>query len=130
VPRIAPGAAEAIAREATRTGQVVGVRFAEAVDGEEAAAPWTRLPSGGAPKKRITDPLPAEVKAVLAQRLFIEKAGLPSPLLNQLKRLAAFQNPEFLGKTTRRPRPHLVPEKLLGYDRSAEGSGRLLFGDV
>ncbi len=98
VPRIEPGAAEAIAREAARTGQVVGVRSAEAIDDEEAAAPWTRLPSGRTQTKRITDPLPLEVKAVLAQRLFIEKAGLPSPLLNQLKRLAAFQNPEFYKK--------------------------------
>lgn len=32
---------------------------------------------------------------MLAQRLFVEKAGLPSPLLNAIKRLAAFQNPEF-----------------------------------
>lgn len=56
VRRIAPAVAEVIAREATRTGQVVGVRFAEAVDDEEAAAPWTRLPSGRAPTKRITGP--------------------------------------------------------------------------
>jgi superfamily II DNA or RNA helicase len=48
--------------------------------------------------KIVTGPLPPEVKAVLAQRLYIEKAGLPPPLLNQLKRLAAFQNPEFYKK--------------------------------
>ena len=98
VPRLEPAAVEAIAREATRTGQVVGVRFADAIDDEEAAAPWTRLPSGRAQAKSIAGPLPSEVKAVLAQRLFVEKAGLPSPLLNHLKRLAAFQNPEFYKK--------------------------------
>jgi hypothetical protein len=32
---------------------------------------------------------------VLAQRLFVDKSGLPSPLINEIKRLAAFQNPEF-----------------------------------
>lgn len=37
-------------------------------------------------------------EGVLAQRLFIEKTGLPAPLLNELKRLAAFQNPEFYKK--------------------------------
>ena len=42
------------------------------------------------------------VRAVLAQRLFVEKAGLPSPLLNQIKRLAAFQNPEFYKKQSMR----------------------------
>lgn len=43
-------------------------------------------------------PLPPQIKAVLAQRLYGEKAGLPPPLLNQLKRIAAFQNPEFYKK--------------------------------
>jgi len=38
--------------------------------------------------------LPREVHAVISQRLFLERSGLPSPLLNQIKRLAAFQNPE------------------------------------
>ncbi len=45
------------------------------------------------------------MKAVLAQRLFIEKIGLPAPLLNQLKRLAAFQNPEFYKKQRMRCLP-------------------------
>ena len=44
-----------------------------------------------------------------AQRLFIEKAGLPSPLLNQLKRLAAFQNPEFYKKQKMRLSTALTP---------------------
>ncbi|MGH7486725.1 MAG: DEAD/DEAH box helicase family protein, partial [bacterium] len=35
---------------------------------------------------------------MLAQRLFIDKEGLPSPLLNEIKRIAAFQNPEFYKK--------------------------------
>ncbi len=109
VPRIEPDTAEAIAREATRTGQVVGVRFAEVVDDEEAVAPWMRLPSGRTPTKRITTSLPSKAKAVLGQRLFIEKAGLPSPLLNQLKRLAAFQNPEFYKKQKMRLSTALTP---------------------
>ena len=98
VQRIEPKAAEAIATEATRTGQVVGVRVAEISDDEETVAPWRRSPSGQISTKRIIGPLPREVKAVLAQRLFIDKIGLPAALLNQLKRLAAFQNPEFYKK--------------------------------
>lgn len=90
VRRIEPRTADAIAGEATRRGQVVGVGFAELGDDEGASSPWNRPPSGAVPKRRITDPLPNRVKGVLAQRLFIEKAGLPG-----LKRLAAFQNPEF-----------------------------------
>lgn len=109
IPRIEPSGAEAIARDATRAGQVVGVRFAEMVDDEEAVAPWTKLPSGRTPAKRITGPLPPRVKGVLAQRLFIEKAGLPSPLLDQLKRIAAFQNPEFYKKQKMRLSTALTP---------------------
>jgi hypothetical protein len=48
------------------------------------------------------EPLPKHVKCVLSQRLFVEKAGLPSPLLNQIKRLAAFQNPDFYKKQSMR----------------------------
>jgi superfamily II DNA or RNA helicase len=39
---------------------------------------------------------------VLAQRLFVAKESLPSVLLNQIKRLAAFQNPEFYKKQSMR----------------------------
>jgi superfamily II DNA or RNA helicase len=109
VRRIEPAAAEAIARDATRTGQIVGVRFAEAIDDEEAVTPWKRPPSGLTPTKRIIGPLPSQVKAVLAQRLFIEKIGLPAALLNQLKRLAAFQNPEFYKKQRMRLSTAMTP---------------------
>ncbi len=65
---------------------------------EEDFTPWTRPPSGRARLAVITGPVPSEVHAVLAQRLFIGKAGLPPALINQIKRLAAFQNPEFYKK--------------------------------
>jgi len=83
-----------IAREATRQDAVIDVRMADK-DDEENAAPWRRLPSGRPRPVRVTEPLPKDVRAVLAQRLFVEKAALPSAVLNQIKRLAAFQNPEF-----------------------------------
>jgi superfamily II DNA or RNA helicase len=98
VQRFESAAAEAVAREATRTGRVIGVRFAEVTDDQEETVPWARLPSGRVPARHITGSLPSEVKGVLAQRLYIEKTGLPAPMLNQLKRLAAFQNPEFYKK--------------------------------
>jgi len=97
VQRIDAATVEMIAREATGQGSVVGVRLAETSD-EEDAAPWTRLPSRSPKSVIITEPLPPTVHAVLAQKLFVEKAGLPSPLINQIKRLAAFQNPEFYKK--------------------------------
>lgn len=47
-------------------------------------------------------PLPEALDVVLANCLFIAKEGLPSSLMNQLVRLAAFQNPEFYKKQAMR----------------------------
>jgi superfamily II DNA or RNA helicase len=96
VQRIQPSDAELVVQEATRTGQVIGLRIADT--DEDQATPWARVPAGRIHVKPVADPLPPEVEAVLAQRLYVEKAGLPPSLLNQLKRLAAFQNPEFYKK--------------------------------
>jgi superfamily II DNA or RNA helicase len=101
VKRIDPMTVERIATDATRQGSVMGVRTAELVDAED-AEPWARLPSGKPRTACITGQLPERVSAVLAQRLFCQTAGLPSPLLNQIKRLAAFQNPEFYKKQSMR----------------------------
>ncbi len=108
LPRIAPSFVEGLAAEATRRGLVVGVRLAEPSD-EEESTPWRRRPSGRPRQIPISEPLPREVRAVLAQRLFVEKANLPSPLLNEIKRLAAFQNPEFYKKQSLRLSTAMTP---------------------
>jgi superfamily II DNA or RNA helicase len=108
VPRIDRKTVERIAGEATRQGSVIGVRAAEPAD-EEDFEPWARPPSGKPRVVRIAAPLPERVKCVLSQRLFVLKAGLPSPLLNQIKRLAAFQNPEFYKKQSMRLSTALTP---------------------
>jgi superfamily II DNA or RNA helicase len=107
VQRIDRRAVEAIAGHATRQGSVLGVRAIEVED--EDSAPWTRPPSGRPEYGPIVGPLPPRIRAVLAQRLFVEKAGLPSALLNQVKRLAAFQNPEFYKKQSMRLSTALTP---------------------
>lgn len=108
VNRMDPAAVVAIAAEATRTDRVVGVRIVDpAEDGD--AQPWVRPPSGRARRPMISSPLPREAHAVLAQRLFLEKAGLPSALLDQVKRLAAFQNPGFYAKQRMRLSTALTP---------------------
>ena len=101
VQRIDPGTADLIAHEATRQGSVVGVTIEETED-EEDRVPWARLPSRKRKPLLIIEPLPPKVRATLAQKLFVEKAGLPSPLINQIKRLAAFQNPEFFKRQSMR----------------------------
>jgi hypothetical protein len=96
VPRIDAATVEQIAREATDQGSIVGLPVAP-LDDEE-ATPWARLPSRKRRPVGITGPLPPVVRAVLAQKLFVDKTDLPPPLINEIKRLAAFQNPEFYKK--------------------------------
>jgi superfamily II DNA or RNA helicase len=98
--RLPPTLVEQIATEASQRDRVIGVRMAP-VD-EDDDAPWTRPPSGHRSKAEISGPLPETVRCVLSQRLYVDKAGLPSQLLNQIKRLAAFQNPEFYKKQSMR----------------------------
>jgi hypothetical protein len=108
VQRVAAATVEKLASDATSDGTVVGMRIAETSD-EEDATPWTR-PSSGTPRmRRIPGPMPARVTATLAQRLFVVKDGIPSPLLNQIKRLAAFQNPEFYKKQSVRLSTAITP---------------------
>lgn len=107
IQRLDPAFIQAMAKEASRRGQVTGVR-ANFMD-EDERSPWKRTPSGRPKKSAIAEPLPSKVRAVICQRLFVEKAGLPSPLLNQIKRLAAFQNPEFYRKQSMRLSTALTP---------------------
>jgi hypothetical protein len=107
--RISRATVERIASDAARAGTVTGLRIAEAVEDEEDDAPWTRAPSGAPRLRRIKGPLPARISALLAQRLFVAKEGLPSPLLNQVKRVAAFQNPEFYKKRSMRLSTAMTP---------------------
>ncbi|MGB5644196.1 MAG: restriction endonuclease subunit R, partial [Gammaproteobacteria bacterium] len=107
--RIPASTVESIAREATRHGNIVGVRSSFVNEIETDDAPWERPPSGRPEKVQMTEPVPNKVHAVLAQRLFVDKTNLPSPLLNQIKRLAAFQNPEFYKKQSMRLSTALTP---------------------
>ena len=97
-----------IAEDATQRGAVIGLRLPE-LDDEAVGKPWTRSPSRTMQVLPIAGPFPSQVHAVLAQRLFVDKAGLPSPLLNRIKRLAAFQNPEFYKKQSLRLSTAMTP---------------------
>lgn len=95
VQRITGEVVERVAREGSRRGPPTGFLRAGLLEDEDVEAPWDRPPSRRLRRPKIPGPLPEEVRGVLAQRLFVEKAGVPSALLNQLLRLAAFPNPEF-----------------------------------
>ena len=109
--RIPASVVERVAADALRGGQMLGVRTI-GVEEEDSAAPWLLPPSRRPPPMTpvVDEPVPTRVEATLAQRLFIKKAGLPASVTNALRRLAAFQNPEFHQKqrlrlsTARTPR--------------------------
>ena len=96
VRRTAAATVERVAGAATRGAQVLAVRPGGPEDGAS-SAPWRLLPSHPSSPAIpvVKEPLPARVQAKLAQQLFVAKAGLPSPAIHALMRLAAFQNPEF-----------------------------------
>jgi superfamily II DNA or RNA helicase len=109
IPKLDSQVVDRIATEAQSRGLVVGVRAAGFADEDVSLVPWDRLPSRFPPRPQITEPLPKLIRAVLAQRLFLEKVGVPSSLLNQIKRLAAFQNPEFFKRQNLRLSTALTP---------------------
>lgn len=109
VPRMAPAEVEALAHQAVERGQIIGVAMPEGEDDGHGATPWLRLHSRRPRPLTLSEPPPERVRAVLASQLFVEKAGLSSPLLNALKRTAAFQNPEFYKKQAMRLSTALTP---------------------
>jgi superfamily II DNA or RNA helicase len=106
--RMPPSDVETLVETATLQGRVLGVRFEPLDDGLD-ASPWERPPSGRLRKFKIEGQVPDILRAVLSQQIFIEKAGMPSGLLAEIKRLAAFQNPEFYQKQAMRFSTNGIP---------------------
>lgn len=106
ISRMRPQDIEEIINEAERNGQIIGVDMSSTGDDDE---PWTKTPSRKQPEKTINFPLPERIKVVMSNLIYVEKEGLPSPLLNQIKRIAAFQNPEFYKKQRMRLSTALTP---------------------
>jgi len=77
-------------------GGVIDIRRAQS-DESDGTDPWI-LPQSKKKDKdefKITGPLPSVVKITIANMVFVETGGLPSKLISRLKKIAAFQNPEF-----------------------------------
>ncbi len=100
---------KSLAREASEKGLVMGIRSEEPEDVAESHAPWLKTRANSSNRPVISEDLPTRVRATLGQLLFVEKSGLPPALLNQIKRLAAFQNPEFYKKQAMRFSTALTP---------------------
>jgi len=119
VQRLDPAFIHALIDEARHHRQAIGVQTSGTLDVGE-RAPWGQAPSGQPPRAAVTGPLPLVTHAVLSQRLFVEKTGLPSALLSQVKRLAAFQNPEFYRKQRMRFSTALTPRVIACFEDLTE----------
>lgn len=62
---------------------------------DEAENLWSSNKQINLERFKINETLPAEVKAIVGNMLYIDKQGLPSRLMNYLIRTAVFNNPEF-----------------------------------
>lgn len=116
--RLSPLEVQAIADKAAQRGQVIGLKLPSDQDDDQ--APWERSPSGMLPVQRITGKMPKKVAVVLAQRIFVEKKSLPSELINRIKRLAAFQNPEFYKKQKLRLSTHNTPRVIACFEETSK----------
>jgi len=97
---------ESLVDGASKTNQIIAVRQSPIEENDE---PWMRLPSGKRRFKVDISELPVALDTVLANRLYIKSEVGPSVLFNQLKHLAAFQNPEFYKKQKMRFSTHATP---------------------
>ncbi len=97
---------EKISNEASVSGQILGVRTSPT---DENDPPWIRLPSGKRRFKPVIKNLPRGIELVVANKIYIKVDNLPSVLLNQIKRLAAFQNPEFYKRQNMRLSTAITP---------------------
>lgn len=106
ITRMKPPEVDTIVNEAERNGQVIGVGISSTEENDE---PWTKTLPRKQSEKIINFPLPERIKVVMSNLIYVEKEGLPSQLLNQIKRIAAFQNPEFYKKQRMRLSTALTP---------------------
>ena len=65
------------------------------VDDENADEPWKMMPSRRRQAQPSKEPMPEHVDVVLGDQVYVDRSGLPSSMVAQLVRIAAFQNPEF-----------------------------------
>lgn len=77
---------------AARHGSVLNVGYIDPDENED--KPWEQE-SIILKEQPIEGPMPATVKVVLSDMIYIEKNGLPPIMINRIMRLASFQNPDF-----------------------------------
>jgi superfamily II DNA or RNA helicase len=94
VPTMEPAAIPARMLAAESAGGLFGgVRLP--VEDENAEEPWLSPPSRRRVEPPVSGPLPASVRVVLGDQVYVDRSALPASMTARLVRLAAFQNPEF-----------------------------------
>lgn len=106
VQRMSRDSLDRIVETASSRGRVLGVRL-PSDEGED--EPWLRVPSRRSPQPIIAGILPASIRVVLADQIYVPRAELPAGLIARLARLAAFQNPEFYAAQAMRLSIHDTP---------------------
>lgn len=107
LPRIDRSRVKDLAKDAVERRRVVGVPVAQPTAGERGQLRLEEAP--GTKRISINEPLPPRISAVLGAELEVNVDGLPPVLIDQIKRLAAFENPEFYGKQAMRMSTALTP---------------------
>ncbi|KPJ98858.1 MAG: hypothetical protein AMK71_10720 [Nitrospira bacterium SG8_35_4] len=97
---------QAFVEEVKRNRDIIGLDISQAGENE---APWESPLLHKGTFKKLACPLPEKISVVLANRIYIDKDGLPAQLLTKIKWLAAFQNPEFYKKQRMRLSTALTP---------------------
>ncbi len=90
--RMSHSSVQQIVQHFSQTTGVIDIRRS-VTDEETETDPWILPPEKKNPF--ILHDAPAVIKITSANMLYVENEGLPSALLSKLKKLAAFQNPEF-----------------------------------
>jgi len=101
IRRLTQDEVQSLIRVTIPAGDIIGVRRSTLED-DEARGPWNLPPSGHLPTQVIEEPLPTRVSIRRGNMIYVEITGLPATFLDQLIRLAAFQNPEFYGAQSMR----------------------------
>lgn len=78
--------------EITRNSKVLKVGVWDEEIGED--RPWEKR-QVDFEEEQVDILLPSKVHIILTNMIYIEKNGLSAPVINQIKRLASFQNPDF-----------------------------------
>ena len=113
VERLSPDTVRRLVVEASGRNQILGIRPVEMPvetgAGTEQSLLWEPDRQASVKEHLQNESLPNKIEGLLANRLFITKRGLPSILLNAIKRVAAFQNPEFYKRQRMRLSTALTP---------------------